>query len=85
RYAGSGVYANAQLQNRVLREVCALAPDAQRLMQLAMTRYQLSMRGYYRVLKVARTIADLASADPIASEHLAEALQYRESAKGLEP
>jgi magnesium chelatase family protein len=60
-----------------LRTYCRVDESGQRLLETAMRRLGLSGRGYDRVLKVARTIADLAGTDAIASEHLAEAIQYR--------
>ena len=68
---------NAEISSRTLRRVCPVPPDAQRLLAAAMTRLGVSARGHDRVLRVARTIADLAGAETIATEHCAEALQYR--------
>lgn len=80
RYAAmglEGVYCNAQLPAGALRKVCLLEPEASALMRGAFSRMGLSARAYDRVLKVARTIADLAGAKRISAAHLAEALQYR--------
>lgn len=60
-----------------VREFCEVEPAAQPLLRVAMQRLQLSARAFHRVLKLARTIADLAGAETIAAPHLAEALQYR--------
>ncbi len=68
---------NAQLHGKMLERVCALDGVGRRLLERSAEKLHLSARGFHRVLKVARTIADLAPADMIASEHLAEALQYR--------
>jgi magnesium chelatase family protein len=68
---------NAALNNRQIEESCRLEQEGRRLLEQAIDRLGLSARAYHRVLKVARTIADLAGADAIAGEHLAEAIQYR--------
>jgi magnesium chelatase family protein len=68
---------NAQLHGKALERVCVLDGAGRRLLERSAEKLHLSARGFHRVLKVARTIADLAPADTIASEHLAEALQYR--------
>ena len=77
RFAGTAIHANARMSGRQTRRVCALPPDAARLLGLAVTRLGLSARAHDRLLRVARTIADLAAADAIATEHVAEAIQYR--------
>lgn len=69
--------ANAALAGRRLRETCALGPDADALLSRAIDRMGLSGRAHDRVLRVARTVADLAGEAGIAVEHLAEALNYR--------
>jgi magnesium chelatase family protein len=68
---------NARLHGRFLKERTRLDAEARALMSKALARFALSARGYDRVLRVSRTIADLASDDRIGAEHLAEALQYR--------
>jgi magnesium chelatase family protein len=77
RYAAEGLYCNAQMLPKHLRTYCRLDVGGQRLLETAMGRLGLSARGYDRVLKVARTIADLAGSDQIRIEHIAEAIQYR--------
>ncbi len=72
-----GVYANAQMPGRMVREVCALEKPGLLLLKTAMKKLQLSARAYDRILKVARTAADLAGSKDITIEHLAEAIQYR--------
>ena len=68
---------NARLHGRRLRAATLLDPDARRLLDAALTKLSLSARGHDRVLRVARTIADLGGSDRVGSEHLAEALQFR--------
>src|SRR5918995_729503 len=70
---------NAMLAGRRLREVCALSGDAETLFSRAVDRMGLSGRGHDRVLRVARTVADLSGEEEIAAEHVAEALNYRRS------
>lgn len=77
RFAGGAVRVNAGLSGRALHDHCRLDKDGARLLEAAVRRMALSARGYDRVRKVARTIADLAGADGIGAEHVAEALQFR--------
>jgi magnesium chelatase family protein len=72
-----GIYSNAMMSSTKVREVCQINTAAQTLLKTAMTKLQLSARAYDRILKVARTIADLAESEDIKIEHLAEAIQYR--------
>ncbi|HRO08905.1 MAG TPA: YifB family Mg chelatase-like AAA ATPase [Saprospiraceae bacterium] len=78
RFKGhEGIFSNAQMPSRMVRDVCALTPAGTTLLKTAMNRLQLSARAYDRILKVARTAADLAGSTDIKIEHLAEAIQYR--------
>jgi magnesium chelatase family protein len=71
------IYCNAQMESAQIREVCKLEPISQTLLKRAMERLQLSARAYDRILKVARTVADLSGSEQIKAEHIAEAIQYR--------
>lgn len=73
----TGVYCNAQMGSKLLKEVCVISPVGANLLKTAMERLNLSARAYDRILKVSRTIADLADSEDIRPEHLAEAIQYR--------
>ncbi|HZX21104.1 MAG TPA: YifB family Mg chelatase-like AAA ATPase [Clostridia bacterium] len=84
RYKKTKYLFNSQLNGAAINKYCSLNPGAQQLMNLAFHRMNLSARGYSRVLKVARTIADLDGQDVICENHLAEALQYR-NLSGLIP
>jgi len=79
RYASSGFFCNAQLDSRNLRKFCAIPPAGENMLRNAISRFQLSPRAFDRILKVARTIADLAGKQNISEEHLFEALTYRHS------
>lgn len=72
-----GVYSNAQMSSNQLKQICIITPAGQSLLKTAMEKLNLSARAYDRILKVSRTIADLAGSDDIRPEHLAEAIQYR--------
>ena len=63
--------------SRELKEYCALSEESMDLLKYAMSDMNLSARAYDRILKVARTIADLAEAETLSSEHISEAIQYR--------
>jgi magnesium chelatase family protein len=77
RLRGTGAHCNAQMSSRLVREHCAIDAAGQNLMKMAIARLGLSARAYDRILKVSRTIADLANAGSIGTEHLSEAIQYR--------
>lgn len=72
-----GVYSNAQMSTKMLKEICSIDNIGQTLLKAAMDKLNLSARAYDRILKVSRTIADLESSETINPEHLAEAIQYR--------
>ncbi len=71
------IFANAHMQTRHLKKYCQITSAGQELLRAAMSRLGLSARAYDRILKVARTIADLEGAPDIKESHLSEAIQYR--------
>jgi magnesium chelatase family protein len=77
RFTGRSTRLNSDMGPADVREFCVLDTTGEQLMRAAMRQLQLSARAYHRVLKLARTIADLAGEANIAPPHLAEALQYR--------
>jgi len=78
RYAGEKkVFANAQMPPKLIRKYCAISDDGEKMLENAITRLGLSARAHDRILKVARTIADLDGAENIETRHLGEAVQYR--------
>jgi magnesium chelatase family protein len=80
RFSGNGssdIVCNADMRIGEVRQFCKLQDEGQSLMRAAMSQLNLSARAYHRILKLARTIADLAGSEEIQSPHLAEALQYR--------
>ena len=77
RFRRHKIYCNAQMPSRLLRRFCQLDGDSQRLLEAAIDKLGLSARAYNRILKIARTIADLAGVETLTSSHIAEAIQYR--------
>lgn len=71
------IFCNANMESRDIRSYCKIDDKSQALLQLAITKQGLSARAYDRILKVSRTIADLADSDSIATTHVAEAVHYR--------
>ncbi len=72
-----GTFCNGQMQPAEIERFCKLDAGGSRLLQRGMEKLGLSARGYHRILKIARTIADMAGSDHIASAHIAEAIQFR--------
>lgn len=77
RYKTEGLFCNAQLRPRLLKRHCEIGEESRRLIELAMQRLGLSARAYHRILKVARTIADIDGEDRLSPAHVSEAIQYR--------
>ncbi len=77
RFTGRTIFCNAQMSSRDIRKFCHPDEAGEKLLENAMARLGLSARAYTRILKVARTIADLAGEEKVGSPHLAEAIQYR--------
>lgn len=73
----NNVHCNAQMPSRMVRKVCILSNEGTAILKTAMTKLQLSARAYDRILKVARTAADLDSSPSIEIPHIAEAIQFR--------
>ncbi|MBD3309448.1 magnesium chelatase, partial [candidate division KSB3 bacterium] len=71
------VFCNAHMSTKLIRKICQLSSESQSLLEMAMERLGFSARAYTRILKVSRTIADLAAAEDIRPEHVSEAIQYR--------
>lgn len=78
RFSGrKKIYCNAQMGPRDIKQFCKLDQDSENLLEKAMQRLRLSARAYHRIIKIARTIADLENHDLIKKNHIAEAVQYR--------
>lgn len=77
RLAKEGIFCNAQRAPRQMRTFCDLSPDCEKLLERAMLQQGLSARAHDRILKVARTIADLEAVDSLETKHIAEAIQSR--------
>ena len=78
RFADLPIYTNSQMRNREVKKYGHLTPEAENFLKLASDKYDLSARSYFRMIKVARTIADLSDSRDIGPVHMAEALQYKQ-------
>jgi magnesium chelatase family protein len=84
RFSGqSGIFSNADMQSKEIHGYCRINSDCEELMKMAINRLGLSARAYDRILKVARTIADLSHSADILPEHISEAIQYRSLDRNL--
>jgi len=77
RFKGSKFKSNSEMSSKAVKEFCKLSPDCYAILRSAVASMNLTARSYHKVIKVARTIADLEGAKDITTNHLAEALQYR--------
>jgi len=83
RFRGLKIHCNAQMTNRHIKRFCSIDDASQRLLEMAIDKLGLSARAYTRILKVGRTIADLAGEEEISAAHISEAIQYRSLDRNL--
>jgi magnesium chelatase family protein len=83
RFAGTSLHTNAQMKNRHIKKICKIDEPSSRLLQTAVEKLRLSARAYNRILKIARTIADLEGAINISAAHVSEAVIYRSLDRGV--
>ncbi len=77
RYKEDGIFTNSELNPKLIKKYCKLTPDVNIMLKNALKMFNLSARGYDRILKISRTIADLDNSPDILTSHLAQALQFR--------
>lgn len=82
RFKGTKITSNAEMNNKQLKQFCNLDEQSVLLLKQAISKLNLSARAFHRVIKIARTIADLEGSEKIKSNHVAEALQYRPQIEG---
>ena len=83
RFRNFGIYFNSQMTDRMIKKFCILDSKAEDLLKMAIRELNFSARSYNKILKAARTIADLADSEKITSDHISEAVQYRSLDKEL--
>jgi len=83
RFKKDNIYSNAKMRSKHIKKYCSPQHDAQSILETAMQKLGLSARAYTRILKVSRTIADLAESEQINAEHISEAIQYRTLDRGM--
>lgn len=77
RFENDPIFCNAKMNNEQIKKYCILGEESQEILKMAFDMFEMSARSYNRILKVARTIADLENSENIKVEHITEALQYR--------
>lgn len=77
RFKGEKIYCNSKMNSRLIKKYCSIDEESERLIETAFEKFHMSARGYNRILKVARTIADLSGSEQIEVSHVAEAIAYR--------
>lgn len=77
RFSGTSIYVNSRMTPRMVEKFCSIGPECKKLLEAAMEKFGFTARAYHRILKVARTIADLDGSTEIAISHISEAIQYR--------
>jgi len=78
RFKNEGIFYNAQMNTKLIKKYCLLNNEAKELLKMALIELGLSARAYDKILKVSRTITDLAESENIKTEHLSETIQYRD-------
>ncbi len=78
RFTSDRIYTNSQMGNKLVKKYCPLSPETEGILRLAIEKFDLSARAYFRLIKISRTIADLAGVDHILPSHMAEAIQYKQ-------
>ena len=77
RFQGTHIKTNAEMMTPYIKKHCQINPDAELLLRQAFSKLSLSARSYFKIIKIAQTIADLEAAETISSIHISEAIQYR--------